>query len=72
MPVTCSCGEYHHATGGSEDMSTAIKAVPPVRVTLYDHQIKAFLFVLNVFDAMEEVDTHDRRIGGDANERFHG
>lgn len=53
-------------------MSTAIKAVPPVRVTLYDHQIKAFLFVLNVFDAMEEVDTHDRRIGGDANERFHG
>ena len=50
-------------------MNTSEKAAPPVRAKLYDHQIMAYLFVLGLFDALDE-GAESR--GGDANERFHG
>ena len=50
-------------------MSTNENMVPPVRVKLYEHQIAAFLFVLGLFDALDE---DAASLGGDADEHFHG
>lgn len=51
-------------------MSMTENAAPPVRVKLYEHQIAALLFVLGLFDALDD-DTAAYR-GGDADEHFHG
>jgi hypothetical protein len=45
------------------------RMTPPVRVKLYEHQIEAFLFVLSLFDALDEGAASR---GCDADERFHG
>ena len=50
-------------------MSTNANVAPPVRAKLYEHQIAALLFVLGLFDALDEDAANQ---GGDANERFHG
>ncbi len=50
-------------------MSTNENVAPPVRAKLYEHQIMAYLFVLGLFDDLDEGVANR---GGDANERFHG
>lgn len=50
-------------------MNTNENPAPPVRAKLYDHQIMAYLFVLGLFDELDEVAVNR---GGDVDERFHG
>ena len=50
-------------------MNTNENPAPPVRAKLYEHKIIAFLFVLGLFDELDEGAVNR---GGDANERFHG
>ena len=50
-------------------MKIPINMAPPVRVKLYEHQVMACLFVLGLFDALDEGAASR---GGDADERFHG
>ena len=50
-------------------MSTSENVASPVRVKLYEHQVAAVLFVLGLFDALDEDAINQ---GGDAIEHFHG
>ena len=50
-------------------MKNAFNMALPIRAKLYEHQVMAYLFVLGLFDALDE-GVASR--GGDADERFHG
>ena len=72
MKLPIRAAPYRHrarSSRGGQKLKIPDSMTPPVRVKLYEHQIEAFLFVLGLFDALDEGAASR---GGDDDERFHG
>jgi hypothetical protein len=71
LPIRAAPDRHQMETVTQEEVGMKISdhMTPPVLVKLYEHQITAYLFVLGLFDALDQ-SAADK--GGDADERFHG